>query len=140
VANHLSRCEACRREYRALEELNAALADPLLWAEVLADPAPLPADFSDRVMARVQAEHGNGFHLVLPWLRQRWSRGQYVSLAYALGATTVVVSLGNMLFLWSQCTQRLAVWAAQGLAFWAALQARLDAFLSGWVAALFQIG
>ena len=134
---HLACCEDCRLLAEG-HELAADLDDPELARLVLTEPPPLPDDFTDRVMARVAAEKPRPFNLLWPWLRTRWSAHQYASLAYALCATFVVVSLGNGLFLWSQATSRLAVWAARGQAYWAALEAHAAPFsqrlLSVWYA------
>lgn len=147
VERHISQCEDCRSELTAAQELALALEDPLLQDLVLNDPTPLPAGFTDQVMAQVLAEHPTGVNLVLPWLRRRWSGRQYMSLAYAMSATMVVVSAGKMLFLWNETTNRLAIWGVQGQAYWEAAQAYLTgtggylvSTLSGWVTALFQIG
>ena len=134
---HLRSCVACRDLVEG-RDLIGDLDDPELARLVLDEPPPLPADFTDRVMARVEAERPRPFALLWPWLQGQWSIHQYASVAYALAATLVVVSLGNRIFLWSQATDRLAVWTAKGQAYWAAIQAwsgpLSDRLLSMWYA------
>jgi len=119
---HLGTCPACRDLVEGRDLLHD-LDDPELARRVLHEPPPLPADFTARVMARVEAERPRPFALLWPWLQGSWTVHQYASAAYALAATLVVVSLGSRVFLWSQATDRLAVWAAKGQAYWAAFQA-----------------
>ncbi len=134
---HLEGCAECRYLVEG-RELLSDLADPELARMVLTEPPPLPDDFTERVMARVEAERPRPFAFLWPWLRGHWSIHQYASVAYALAATLVVVSLGNRFFLWSQATDRLAVWTAKGQAYWAAIEAWAgpvsDRLLSMWYA------
>lgn len=94
---HLLGCTGCRQELEQERNLFLALADPLLHAEVLAVPPPLPSDFADRIMARVRAERrGPGSlwdRLVGYWAGLRWS-----SVAYGLSAC-LVFSAGTSQFL-----------------------------------------
>lgn len=117
---HLNECDGCWQEMIACRNLTLDLNDPLL-----AEPAPLPANFTALVMARIEAEQPRGLNLVWPWLRQKWSRRQVASAAYAMSATMVVVSAGNVLFLWTESTSRLSTWAGQAQAYWDAFQAYL---------------
>jgi len=122
VGEHLNQCETC-------------------WDELITyEPAPLPADFTALVMQRVLAEQPKGINLVWPWLRQKWSRRQYASVAYAMTATMVVVSAGNIFFLWNESTNRLALWGVQAQAYWDASQAYMgvpgDYITSAWHALL----
>ncbi|MDB4897975.1 MAG: hypothetical protein JWN15_4237 [Firmicutes bacterium] len=146
VAEHLYRCDTCWPEFTGLRYLQIALDDPTLHDMLLHAPSPLPADFTQQVMARVYDERPTGVNLILPWLRQRWSGRQYASVAYAMSATIAIVSAGNMLYLWNQTTDRLALWGVQGQAYWEVLQAQAggtgahaSASLSHWFAALLQL-
>lgn len=123
VEAHLNQCERCWGELIALCEVCVDLDDPYVQQMVTDEPVPLPADFTAQVMNWVQAEQPKGINLVWPWLRQRWSHRQYASVAYAMTATMVVVSAGNVLFLWSESTNRLAMWGVQVQAYWDATQA-----------------
>lgn len=123
VETHLNECDACWQELTAMRDLTLDLEDPGLQRMVLTDPTPLPTDFTDRVMERVMAERPHGVNVVWPWLRQKWSRRQYASVAYAMSATLMVVSAGELLFLWNQTTDKLGVMAVQGQAYWEAIQA-----------------
>ncbi|MGE5676063.1 MAG: anti-sigma factor family protein [Mycobacterium leprae] len=122
---HLNECDACWQEMTAQQGLLADLQDPELQRMMLNEPSPLPGDFTAQVMERVEAERPTGLNLVWPWLKRRWSSRQYTSVAYAVGATMVVVSASNLLFLWNQTTDRLGVWSAQGMAYWEGFQAQL---------------
>jgi anti-sigma factor RsiW len=142
VEAHLFQCDECWQELTELRNLQTALADPLLQGMVLHAPSPLPADFTNQVMARVLDERPAGVNLIWPWLRQRWSTRQYASVAYAMSATMVIVSAGNMLYLWNQTTDRLGVWGAQTQAYWDALQAQVGgtgAHVFNWLTVLFQM-
>lgn len=44
VSRHLEVCASCRREYQIWQEL---------WKALAAEPAPVPAEFSTRVLARL---------------------------------------------------------------------------------------
>lgn len=103
--------------------LDLNLADPELQRLVLTEPSPLPPDFTDRVMELAIAERPHGVHVVWPWLRRKWSGRQYASVAYAMSATLMVVSAGELLFLWNQTTDKLGVLAVQGQAYWDAILA-----------------
>lgn len=134
VEAHLNECDACWQELNELRNLFDELNDPGLQQLVLHEPAPLPADFTEQVMRRVEAERPSGVNLVWPWLRRRWSTRQYASVAYAMSATILVVSAGNLLYLWSATTDRLQLWSIQAQAYWDALQAHLGgtgAYLEG---------
>ncbi len=126
VEVHLRHREACRQELIELQNLCAALGDSVLQDMVLNEPSPLAADFTARVMEWVAAERSAGVNLVWPWLRRRWSRRQYASAAYAMSVTIVLVSAGNMLFLWNETTDLLGVLSAQGQAYWYAAIAYLS--------------
>lgn len=146
VEKHLYRCETCWPAFTELRDLQIALGDPDLHTMMLHEPSPLPEDFTAQVMARVYDERPTGVNLILPWLRQRWSGRQYASVAYAMSATMAIVSAGNMLYLWNQTTDRLALWGAQSQAYWDVLQAQaggtgayVTASLSHWFAALSQL-
>lgn len=107
---HLNECDDCWQQLGALRGLDLDLSD-------LGEPAPLPDDFTDRVMQRVHDERPTGVHLVWPWLRQKWSRKQYASVAYAMSATMVVFSAGNLLFLWSETSTLLSTWGIKAQAY-----------------------
>lgn len=117
LETHLHECDGCWQELMELQNLIADLDDPKLEAMVLNEPSPLSADFTAQVMSRIEAEKPAGINLVLPWLRRKWSNRQYASVAYAMAATTVLVSAGQMLYLWNQTTDRLVVWSAQAQAY-----------------------
>jgi len=131
---HLAVCDDCRFLVEG-RDLLADLNDPEVERLVLMEPPPLPDDFTARVMERVAAEQPRPFSLLWPWLRTKWSVHQYASVAYALCATILVVSLGNGLLLWGQSTDRLAVWMARGQAYWAAAEAYAAPF-SQWLHSL----
>lgn len=147
IDQHLDQCASCRQELSELQELYAILEDPDLQAMLLHEPSPLPDNFTDQVMLRVMDERPTGVNLIWPWLRRRWSGRQYASVAYAMSATMVVVSAGNLLFVWNETTDRLGVWGAQAQAYWEALQAQVGGtggyMLSSiwhWLSALIQKG
>lgn len=125
VEAHVNQCDACRQEMEQMRELWSALDDPDLEHMVMAEPTPLPEDFTAQVMQRIEAERPKGLNLVWPWLNRRWTRRQYASVAYAMSATLVVVSAGELLFLWNQTTNRLELWSAQFEAYSEAAQAHL---------------
>jgi hypothetical protein len=129
VEGHVHECDGCWQELMVLQNLIVDLDDPKLKDLVLNEPSPLPADFTKVLMARVQAEKPAGFNLVLPWLRRKWSSRQYASVAYAMGATAVLASAGNMLFLWNQATDRITVWSAQAQAYGDAISANFGGVL-----------
>ncbi len=116
VEAHLNECDACWQELNALRTLELDLSD-------LGEPAPLPADFTDRVMQQVHDERPTGVHVVWPWLRRKWSRKQYASVAYAMSATLMVFSAGNLLFLWGETSTLLATWGIKAQAYMDALGA-----------------
>lgn len=143
VELHLEVCDEC---YGRLLEIQAAredrellgeLADPVLGRMMTAEPPPLPPDFTARVMRRMEAEQPARVRPRGSWLRRSWLRRRYASAAYAMSATMLVVSAGNLLFLWNESTDRLAVWYAQGQAYWDALQAVLAPALE-WLFNLWQ--
>lgn len=123
IEEHLFECDECFAALSESQELLVDLADPELQRAVLTEPPPLPDDFTARVMQRIEDEQPKKVNVIWPWLRKHWTRRQYASVAYAMSATMVVVSAGNLLFLWNESTDRLAVWAAQGQAYWEAFQA-----------------
>lgn len=135
VEEHLNQCDECFRHLTQSMELLADLEDPELERMVLDEPPPLPDDFTAQVMQRVEAERPRRVNVIWPWLRRNWSRRQFASVAYAMSATMVVVSAGNLLFLWNESTNRLAVWGAQIQAYWIALQASLGP-VAEWFSAL----
>lgn len=110
VESHLNECDACWQEVSTLRGLDLDLSD-------LGGPAPLPDDFTDRVMLRIHDERPTGVHLVWPWLRRKWSRKQYASVAYAMSATMVVFSAGNLLFLWTETSTLLTTWGIKAQAY-----------------------
>ncbi|MFZ5827571.1 MAG: anti-sigma factor family protein [Bacillota bacterium] len=123
VEEHLFECDDCFKALAESQELVGELNDPELQHMVLTEPLPLPADFTAQVMQRVEDEHPRKVNVIWPWLRKHWTRRQYASVAYAMSATMVVVSAGNLLFLWNESTDQLSVWAAQVQAYWEAFQA-----------------
>jgi anti-sigma factor RsiW len=137
IEEHLFTCDECFKALSESQELLADLEDPELQRAVLTEPPPLPEDFTAQVMQRIEDEHPRKVHVIWPWLRKHWTRRQYASVAYAMSATMVVVSAGNLLFLWNESTDRLAVWAAQGQAYWEAFQAFLAPSLE-WLAQVWQ--
>lgn len=143
MERHLAGCDDC---YGRLLELQAArddgellseLEDPALQSVMTTEPPPLPPDFTARVMRQVAAENAARPAPLRPWLLRHWTRRRYASAAYAMSATMLVVSAGNLLFLWTESTDRLAVWYAQGQAYWDALQAYLAPCLE-WLVNLWQ--
>lgn len=122
---HVAKCDACWQE---LNDMRGFHLDPeLSHLDKYYAPAPLPEDFTDLVMQRIDDERPKGVNLVWPWLRQRWSRRQYASVAYAMSATMVVVSASNMLFLWNQSSSLLMTWGIKLEAYREALSAYLGA-------------
>lgn len=121
IDEHLTGCDDCLR-FMGGPDLLADLNDPEM-ERLMLTPPPLPESFTAEVMERVAAEQSSLLNLIGAWLKQHLVQHQYASMAYALAATIVVVSAGNQLFLWSQSTDRLSVWTAQGQAYWAAFQA-----------------
>lgn len=122
---HVAECDACWQELSAMRsfQLDPDLSDLVKYYV----PAPLPEDFTDLVMQRIHDERPTGVNLVWPWLRQRWSRRQYASVAYAMSATMVVVSASNMLFLWNESSTLLMTWGIKLTAYREALAAYLGA-------------
>jgi predicted anti-sigma-YlaC factor YlaD len=123
IEEHLFGCDECFRALSESQELLTDLEDSELQRMVLTEPPPLPEDFTALVMQRIEDEQPKKVNVIWPWLRKHWTRRQYASVAYAMSATMVVVSAGNLLFLWNESTGRLAVWASQGQAYWDAFQA-----------------
>lgn len=137
IETHLFECDQC---FQALSESQAMLMeldDPELQRMVLTEPPPLPEDFTEQVMGRIEAENPGKGRLAGLWLRKYWTRRRYASAAYAMSATMVVVSAGNLVFLWNETTDQLSVWAARGQAYWDALQA-IMAPASDWFFHLWQ--
>ena len=125
VEAHVAECDACWQE---LNTMRSFQLDPdLSNLDQFYVPAPLPEDFTDLVMQRIHDERPTGVNLVWPWLRQRWSRRQYASVAYAMSATMVVVSASNMLFLWNESSTLLMTWGIKLTAYREALAAYLGA-------------
>lgn len=120
---HLKDCEGCRQELDEVRDLCMALDDPELQRLVLNEPSPLPADFTAQVMSSLLAEQPRGVNIIWPWLRRKWSHRQYASVAYAMSATLVVVSAGELLLLWNQTTDQIGIWLVQGQAYWEAVLA-----------------
>lgn len=106
-----------------LRDLIDELNDPALQSLVLTEPSPLPEDFTAQLLMRIEAEQPRGVNIVWPWLRSRWSRRQYASVAYAMSATVVIISASNALFLWNQTTNALGDMADTTSTYWDALQA-----------------
>lgn len=123
VEEHLFSCDECFQAMTESQVLMSDLDDPELQHMVLNEPPPLPEEFTARVMQRIEDEHPKKVNVIWPWLRKHWTRRQYASVAYAMSATMVVVSAGNLLFLWNESTDRLAVLGAQIQAYWDAFQA-----------------
>ncbi len=123
IDEHLVDCDECFRAVTENQVLLDDLDDPELQRMVLDEPPPLPEDFTAQVMQRIEDEHPKKVNVIWPWLRKHWTRRQYASVAYAMSATMVVVSAGNLLFLWNESTDRLAVLSAQVQAYWDAFQA-----------------
>lgn len=138
IEDHLFTCDDCFKALSKSQELLVDLEDPVLQRAVLTEPPPLPEDFTAQVMQRIEDEHPKRVNVIWPWLRKHWTRRQYASVAYAMSATMVVVSAGNLLFLWNESTDRLAVWAAQGQAYWEALQAFMAPGFQ-WLAQIWQM-
>jgi hypothetical protein len=125
---HVNECESCWHELVELRDLGLDLDDPGLQHMVMAQPSPLPDDFTARLISHVEAEQPRGLNVVWPWLRQRWSQRQIASAAYAMSATAVVISAGELLYLWNQTTDRLGVLAIQTQAYWDATMAHASGF------------
>lgn len=92
---HLTGCPDCRAELETERDLFAALSDPRLHRWVLAQPPPLPRDFTRMVMARVEEEYGSRAWRLWPWLRSRWTAVQWTNAAYAFSAVLVVSAGAN---------------------------------------------
>jgi hypothetical protein len=137
---HVNECESCWQELVELRDLGLDLDDPALQRMVMAAPSPLPDDFTDQVMSRIEAERPRGVNVVWPWVRQRWSRRQVASAAYAMSATAVVISAGELLYVWNQTTDRLGVLAVQSQAYWDAAMAHASGYSSYLLAAWQWIG
>lgn len=120
---HVNECESCWQELIELRDLDLDLDDPELHRMVMSEPSPLPEDFTAQILSRVEAERPTGLNVVWPWIRTKWSRRQIASVAYAMSATMVVISAGELLFLWNRTTDQLSTWTVQGQAYWGALQA-----------------
>lgn len=136
VETHVNECESCWRELVELRDLSLDfdLDDPELQRMVMAEPSPLPQDFTQQVLQRIDAEKPTGLNVVWPWLKRGWTRRQITSVAYAMSATAVIVSAGQALYLWNATTDRASVLLAQGQAYWDALGAHfagVGAYLVG---------
>jgi len=123
IEAHISECDGCWAAWSELCDRQLDMDEPTLEQVMLAGPKPLPPDFTKQVMERIEADRPQGAHVVLPWLRQRWSRRQYASVAYAMSATMVVVSTGNLIYLWTQSTTMLTEAGAKAQAYWDAVGA-----------------
>ncbi len=123
IEAHISECDVCWTAWSELRSTQPAFDDQTLEQVMLAGPRPLPPDFTKQVMERIEAERPQGANVVVPWLRQRWSKRQYASVAYAMSATMVVVSTGNLLFLWTQSTTMIAEVGVKSQAYWDVLRA-----------------
>lgn len=134
---HVNECECCWMELVELRDFDLDLNDPALQQMVMSEPSPLPGDFTAQVMARIEEERPTGLNVIWPWVRQKWSRKQVASVAYAMSATMVLISAGELLFLWNQTTDRLSVFAAQSQAYWDALNAHAGG-LAAYLAAAWQ--
>lgn len=134
---HTHECESCWQELIDVQDLGMDLSDPELHRLVMSEPSPLPADFTAQVMSRIEAERPRGLNVVWPWMRNRWSRRQVASAAYAMSATAVVVSAGELLYLWNQTSNTLAIWGVQLQAYGEAAQAHLGG-LSMYIMAAWQ--
>lgn len=100
VEVHLASCPECRAERDLIGLLNDASLDAL---------APLPADFTDQVMARVGAET----NLLWPWLQKRWTLHQYTSAVQALAATVAVAAGFSLLLTWEEQTASLLTFSVR---------------------------
>jgi len=110
---HAAECEQCWQELIELRDLGFDLDDPELQQLVINEPSPLPDDFTEQVMARVEAERPRGVNVVWPWIRRKWSHRQVASVAYAMSATAVVVSAGELLYVWNRSTDQFAIMAVK---------------------------
>jgi hypothetical protein len=120
-----------------LRDLGYDLDDPELQQLVLHEPSPLPADFTEQVMARVDAERPRGVNVVWPWIRRKWSHRQVASVAYAMSATTVVVSAGEVLYVWNKSSDTVALMAVKAQAYAEAANAYFGG-MGAYVAAAWQ--
>lgn len=123
IEAHLSECDLCWAAWSELRDTQVELEDSTLEQIIHAGPKRLPPDFTNQVMARIKTERPQGAYVVLPWLRQRWSKRQYTSVAYAMSATMVVASTGNMLYLWTKSTTLLTDTGVKIQAYWDAVSA-----------------
>ncbi len=95
---HLAYCADCRAELEDDRNLFAALADPQLHQRVLADPPPLPVNFTQQVMLRLAQEHEAALWQPWNWFKGHWTWGRWANAAYAFSAV-LVVSAGSSEFL-----------------------------------------
>lgn len=135
VEAHVAECDSCWQALTAMRESDPGLEMDLNRLKY--EPAPLPNEFTDLVMQRIHDERPKGVNLIWPWLRQKWTRKQYASAAYAMSATLVVVSAGNLLFLWNESTSLLTAWSIRLQAYWEAGGAYLGATV-GFLGSLWQ--
>ncbi|HWI63030.1 MAG TPA: hypothetical protein VNT75_14375 [Symbiobacteriaceae bacterium] len=120
-----------------MRDLGFDLNDPELQQLVMNEPTPLPADFTDQIMARIEAERPRGVNVVWPWIRRKWSHRQVASVAYAMSATAVVVSAGELLYVWNKSTDQVALMAVKFQAYSEAAHAYLGG-MGAYVAAAWQ--
>lgn len=134
---HAAECEACWQELVELRDLGFDLDAPELQQLVMNEPMPLPVDFTEQVMARVEAERPRGINVVWPWIRRKWSHRQVASVAYAMSATAVVVSAGEFLYVWNKSSDTVALMAVKGQAYMEAANAYFGG-MSAYIAAAWQ--
>lgn len=104
VEAHLGICPACRQEAEERRQLLSLLNDVAPHAI-----APLPADFTGRVLQRVDGNPWAHAELIWPWLKGRWTWRQYTSAAYA-SATVAAAYVGLMVVVeWEHRTSGLFV-------------------------------
>jgi anti-sigma factor RsiW len=135
VEAHINQCEECWAELNQWQAMTRDLAHPDLQAMVLANPPPLPADFTARLMERVEAERPPAFELLWPWLRKRWSTHQITSLAYGMVAAFSIFTMGNAYMAWNLSTNQMDIWMIQATAYSDSLQANMGG-LMGYSASL----
>lgn len=134
---HAAECDHCWQELIELRDLGFDLNDPELQQLVLTEPAPLPADFTEQIMAHVEAERPRGVNVVWPWIRRKWSHRQVASVAYAMSATAVVVSAGELLYVWNKSSDQVALMSVKVQAYSEAASAYMGG-MGAYLAALWQ--
>jgi anti-sigma factor RsiW len=129
VEDHVAACETCwahlkrltDEDQAATADLAAELAEPALMQLMQSEPPPLPDDFTDQVMARI-----DWAPVKRPW----WARALHhpaVSFSYAAAATFLIISVAQKVFLWEQATNGFGSVILQGQVWLELLSARLSA-------------